>query len=38
LTEIHRVLKPGGRLMVADQIAAGSVQKDFEARLASWFQ
>lgn len=38
LTEIHRVLKPAGRLMVADQIAAGSVQRDFEARLESWFQ
>lgn len=38
LSEIIRVLKPGGRLMVADQIAAGSVQKDIEARLANWFQ
>ena len=38
LTEIIRVLKPGGRLMVADQIAAGSVQKDLNARLANWFQ
>jgi len=38
LTEIIRVLKPGGRLMVADQIAAGSVQKDIKARLANWFQ
>ena len=38
LTEIFRVLKPGGRLMVADQIASGSVQKDIKARLANWFQ
>jgi len=38
LAEIHRVLKPGGRLMVADQIAVGSVQKDIKARLANWFQ
>jgi arsenite methyltransferase len=38
LAEIHRVLKPGGRLMVADQIAVGSVQKDIRDRLASWFQ
>ena len=38
LTEILRVLKPGGRLMVADQIASGSVQKDIKARLANWFQ
>ncbi len=38
LTEIFRVLKPGGRLMVADQVTSGSVQKDIKARLASWFQ
>ena len=37
LTEIHRVLKPGGRLMVADQVAVGSVQKDIQARLSNWF-
>jgi arsenite methyltransferase len=38
LTEIFRVLKPGGRLMVADQVASGGIQKDMKARLASWFQ
>ncbi len=38
LTEIVRVLKPGGRLMVADQVASGSVQKDIKTRLANWFQ
>ena len=38
LSEIIRVLKPAGRLMVADQIAAGNVQKDIKARLANWFQ
>lgn len=38
LSEIIRVMKPAGRLMVADQIAAGSVQKDIKARLANWFQ
>ena len=38
LSEIFRVLKPGGRLMVADQIAAGSVQNDLKARLANWFK
>jgi len=38
LTEIIRVLKPGGRLLVADQIAVASVQKDIQARVASWFQ
>lgn len=38
LTEILRVLKPGGQLMVADQVASGGIQKDMKARLASWFQ
>jgi 2-polyprenyl-3-methyl-5-hydroxy-6-metoxy-1,4-benzoquinol methylase len=38
LTEIFRVLKPGGRLMLADQVASGSVQKDIKTRLAVWFQ
>ena len=38
ISEIIRVLKPAGRLMVADQISAGSVQKDIKARLANWFQ
>ena len=37
LTEIYRVLKPGGRLMVADQIAVGGVEQDIQARLANWF-
>ena len=37
LAEIHRVLRPGGRLMVADQIAVGSVEQDIQARLATWF-
>lgn len=38
LMEILRVLKPGGRLMMADQVASVSIQKDIKARLASWFQ
>ena len=38
MSEIIRVLKPGGRLMVADQVATGSVQKDIKTRLANWFQ
>jgi arsenite methyltransferase len=38
MSEIIRVLRPAGRLMVADQIAAGGVQKDLKARLANWFQ
>ena len=38
LKEIFRVLKAEGRLMLADQIAFGNVQKDIKARLANWFQ
>lgn len=38
MSEIIWVLKPAGRLMVADQIAARSVQTDIKARLANWFQ
>lgn len=38
LEEIARVLKPAGRLLVADQISAGKMEKDLSARLANWFQ
>ena len=38
LVEIKRVLKPGGRLMVADQIAVGSIQEDIRERVANWSQ
>lgn len=38
LAEIYRCLKPGGRLMFADQITTGQMQKDIRARVASWFQ
>ena len=38
LKEILRVLKPAGRLMLADQIAVGNIKTDQKARLANWFQ
>lgn len=38
LSEILRVLKTGGRLMIADQIMTGSIQKTLKDRLSSWFQ
>lgn len=37
LKEVKRVLRPGGRLMIADQVAIGGVPKDMKARLANWF-
>jgi 2-polyprenyl-3-methyl-5-hydroxy-6-metoxy-1,4-benzoquinol methylase len=33
-----RLLKPGGRLFVADQFLVGSTSKDMKARIQSWFQ
>ena len=38
MSEIIRVMKPSGRLMVADQIAAGSIKNDIKERLTNWFQ
>lgn len=38
LSEILRVLKTGGRLMIADQIMTDSIQKTLKERLSSWFQ
>jgi SAM-dependent methyltransferase len=36
--EIFRVLKAGGRLMIADQVMAGGIPKSLKDRLSSWFQ
>ena len=33
-----RLLKPGGRLFVADQFLVGPTSKDVKARIQSWFQ
>jgi arsenite methyltransferase len=38
LNEIMRVLKAGGRLMIADQVMAGSTPKSLKDRLSNWFQ
>jgi arsenite methyltransferase len=33
-----RLLKPGGRFMIADQVMTGEQQKDLKSRIDSWFQ
>lgn len=38
MREILRVLKAGGRLMIADQVMAGGTPKSLKDRLSSWFQ
>lgn len=38
LREIFRVLKPEGRLLLADQVAVENIKTDMTARLANWFQ
>lgn len=36
MTDVFRVLKPGGRLMIADQILAGQLPTDPKARVDNW--
>ena len=38
LKEVWRVLKLGGRLMIADQILAGSLPADMKNRIGKWAQ
>ena len=38
LAEVFRVLKPRGRLMMADQILTGALPDDPKARVDSWFK
>jgi arsenite methyltransferase len=38
LAEVFRVLKPTGRLMMADQILTGDLPKDTKSRVDSWFR
>ena len=38
LKEVFRVLKPGGRLMLADQVLVGKLPQETGSRVASWFR
>lgn len=38
LKEVWRVLKPGGRFMLADQVLVGEFPEDKGSRLSSWFR
>lgn len=38
LKEVWRVLKPGGRFMLADQVLAGELPQEAGTRVASWFR
>lgn len=38
LAEVFRVLKPRGRLMIADQVLADQIQKDKKTMVDNWFK
>ena len=38
LAQAFRVLRPGGRLMIADQILVGQLPREKKARIKSWFR
>lgn len=38
VAEAFRVLKADGRILIADQVLVGELQKDLKARVDTWFQ
>ena len=38
LAQAFRVLRPGGRLMIADQILVGQLPREKQARIENWFR
>ena len=38
LTEAHRVLKPGGRLRLADMVLVAALPPDLGDKVENWFQ
>jgi ubiquinone/menaquinone biosynthesis C-methylase UbiE len=38
LSEAHRVLKPGGRLMLADMVLVAPLPPDRQEQVANWYQ
>jgi arsenite methyltransferase len=38
IAEAFRLLKPGGRFMIADQVLIGKIEKDLKSRIDTWFQ
>jgi arsenite methyltransferase len=38
LSEAHRVLKPGGRLMLADMVLVAALPQDRQDQVANWYQ
>jgi len=38
VTEVFRLLKPGGRFMIADQVLVEVLQKELKTRIDTWFQ
>jgi arsenite methyltransferase len=38
LNEAHRVLKPGGRIMLADMVLVAELPPDRQGQIANWYQ